>query len=63
LTVEAEAARDGDELRKHILGRLVETMYKRCKLYNMPMPDNLQRMAAEAGRVRGGCFGGVLPVG
>jgi hypothetical protein len=39
---------DGDELRKHILGKLVEISYKRHKLYNMPMPG-LEKMASDAG--------------
>lgn len=39
---------DGDALRKHILGKLIENSYKRFKLYNMPTTE-LDQMAAEAG--------------
>ena len=40
--------RDGDALRRHIREKLIETAYKRSKLYNMEIPA-LTRMAAEAG--------------
>jgi hypothetical protein len=39
---------DGDAIRKHIYGKLIETAYKRRKLYNMPM-DGLKEIADEAG--------------
>jgi hypothetical protein len=39
---------DNDELRKNILGRLVENMYKRSKLFNMEIPF-LDQMAKDAG--------------
>ena len=45
---EPPVQRDPDELRRHIFGKLVETSYKRHKLYNMEMPE-LEKMAAEAG--------------
>ncbi len=40
--------RDRDALRKHIIGKLLETSIKRHKLYNMEMPE-MERMAADAG--------------
>jgi hypothetical protein len=52
--------RDGDELRKRIFGKLVETAYKRGKLYNMEMPA-LDQMAKDAGVSLAEAMGDVKP--
>jgi len=51
---------DRDALRKHIIGKLLETSYKRHKLYNMPNPE-MERMAAEAGVSLEEAFGDAKP--
>jgi hypothetical protein len=46
--IEPPVQPDPDELRKRILGKVIEGIYKRSKLYNMEIPA-LDQMAKEAG--------------